>query len=354
MKQKQFKKIITVIIAICLIFFFGFPPLLNTAKAIDSIKHASDRLSDSDMSQTATHTISLTTVANPGAGGHIDIVLPAAFGTITDDSNITCPTGGTASRSGGNRTAVCTFAGGLVGGQSTTTIAYVTNPAAAGSQVINVTSYDSGSVVLERVELQVYIISDVLMTARVDATLSFIISGIDAGTAVNGVTCTATTTATSTPFGTLAIGTPSTVCQQLAVATNATEGYSVTAWEDNEMTSDGGANINSFDNSPNGTGSSTPHAWAAPTGTLDAYHTYGHMGLTSADSTLTGGDIFGASLYVGFSATSSVEVMYHNGPSNGTTPDKGLTQVAYTAQISALQEAGDYENTLTYIATPIF
>ena len=51
-------------------------------------------------------------------------------------------------------------------------------------------------------------------------------------------------------------------------------------------------------------------------------------------------------------ATDQVEVMYHTGPSDGTTPDKGLTQVAYTAEISTLQEAGDYENTLTYICTP--
>jgi hypothetical protein len=47
-------------------------------------------------------------------------------------------------------------------------------------------------------------------------------------------------------------------------------------------------------------------------------------------------------------------VMHHDGPADGSTDNKGAANVAYTAEITALQEAGDYESTLTYIATPTF
>jgi hypothetical protein len=354
MKQKQFKKIITIIVGVSMVSLFGFPPLLQNAQAVDSIVHASDRLSDSDMSQIATHTISVTTTHNIDAGGKIEYTLPAGFSIIGADGDITCQGLGAESRSGGNRTAVCTYAAGLVIGQATTTIANITNPAAAGSQVINVTSYDSTGTILERVQIRVAIISDVWMTATVDATLTFTINGLADTETVNGVDCDMDTTATTTPFGTLNVNTPTTVCQELVVATNASEGFNVTVWEDNEMETESGSNINSFDNSPDGTGSSTKHAWAAPAGILDNYSTYGHMGLTADDASLSNGDAFGASLYAGFTGTTPIEVMYHTGPSDGTDVDRGLSKVAYTAEISALQEAGDYENTLTYIATPIY
>jgi hypothetical protein len=122
------------------------------------------------------------------------------------------------------------------------------------------------------------------------------------------------------------------------------------------MTSDSGSTINSFNNSQDGTGSTTPGAWAGPSNILDITNTYGHMGMTSDDETLSGGDDFNATgaeaYYVGFNATDPVEVMYHTGPADGSTPNKGLANVAYTTEITELQEAGDYENTLTYICTP--
>ena len=128
-------------------------------------------------------------------------------------------------------------------------------------------------------------------------------------------------------------------------------------YQDDELRNSQSDTINSFDNSADGTGSTTPHAWTSPLGILDDYKTYGHMGLTSDDSTLTSGDDFGDELYVGFNgygSAHSVEVMHHGSPADGTTIDKGRTLVAYTAEISALQQAGDYETTITYVATPTY
>jgi hypothetical protein len=46
--------------------------------------------------------------------------------------------------------------------------------------------------------------------------------------------------------------------------------------------------------------------------------------------------------------------MYNNGPADGSSANSGKVQVAYGVQISTLQAAGDYTNTLTYTATPSF
>jgi len=82
--------------------------------------------------------------------------------------------------------------------------------------------------------------------------------------------------------------------------------------------------------------------------------TYGHFGLTSDDSTLSDSDPFGASLYKGFNNTDPIEVMYNSGPADGLTTDVGTTTVAYTVEINAMQESGDYANTLTYVCTPTY
>jgi hypothetical protein len=354
MKQKNLNKLITALIVMSLVTVFGFPPLLNTAKALDSITDASDTITDSDSGVAADHAFAFTRTHATPASGYVNIVFANEFGDVVA-GDITCPGGWT--RSAPNtETARCTADALEAAGAMTVDVAGIDNPVATGTYIMTITNYDNTGAALEWVQVRVAIISDVLMTARVDATLTFTILGLVATTDVNGVACTENSTSTTTPFGTLPVGSPQTVCQELRVATNADDGFNVVVWEDDEMTSDSLSNINSFNNSPDNSGSSTPQAWAPPENTLDNNWTYGHMGFTSEDSTLSwgGGDPFGASLYVGFNANNAVEVMYHTGPADGSAPDKGLTQVAYTAEISALQEAGDYENTLTYIATPIY
>jgi hypothetical protein len=354
-KQNRFLAVLTMVALMAGIY--GFAPLPKAANAVGSITDARDLLSDSDVSVSANHTLTFTPLATTSIGGYFEVVLPSAtFGNILV-GNITCPSNMTASAPN-VYTARCTATAQKNPGVQNIIINGVTNPAAQGSQLINIYNYTDATTLSERVQVRVAIIEDVLMTATVDATLIFAVEGLaptaSSSDQVNGVNCTASTTATSTPFGTLAVGSVHTVCQQLKVTTNADDGFIVQVFQDQELTSQSGSNINSFDNALDNTGSSTPHAWVAPANILDAYHTYGHMGLTSEDATLSGGDTYGAALYVGFSTSTPVEVMYHTGPADGTTPDKGLTQVAYSTQISPLQEAGDYQNTLTYVATPTY
>ena len=81
------------------------------------------------------------------------------------------------------------------------------------------------------------------------------------------------------------------------------------------------------------------------------------MGLHTDDSDLNslgGYDDFSTNLFAGLNSTDPMPIMHHNGPSDGSTEDKGAVNVIYQAEIGSLQEAGDYENTLTYICTPTF
>ncbi len=357
------KSIIIGFLIFTLVALYGFLPPLPKANAVDSIKDASDTISDSDLGETATHVLDFTTGTTTPTNGYIDVVFHNDFGDVATGS-IACPDfTNWASSSPNTETARCTAQNNRTAGTYQITVSGMVNPNADGNYDVYIYNYDDTSTLKERVHLKVYIIEDVLMTAKVDATLNFQISGVASGAkSVNGVLCDETTTATATPFGTLQVNATTTVCQKLNVTTNADDGFTVTVEQDQELTSDGASNINSFNNSQDGTGTTTAEGWAPPSNILDYYNTYGHMGLTSDDQDLssygTGYNDFynsgGAPHFAGLNSTDPMPIMHHTGPSDGSTQNKGEAFVAYSAQIASLQEAGDYENTLTYICTPTF
>jgi hypothetical protein len=362
MKTKKNKKMIALGLLIAMSVLYGALPFPDGAQAINSIKDASDTLSDSDLSATGVvHTIDFTTTTAIPNNGYIEIEFDGDFNTILADADINCGVGGVATGAG-TRIATCTYAGGILADTvSQIVVSNMTNPATDGDRSVDIRTYDDLDVLLDRVYLLVYIIDDVWMTAHVDPILEFTITGVEADAKqVNGINCDETTVSTSTPFGTLVVNATTTVCQQLNVTTNADDGYIVTVEQDQELTSDSGSNINSFNNAADHTGTVAPGPWASPTNTLDVYNTYGHMGLTSDDQDLTAftyNDYYnsnGVPNYVGLNDTDPVVVMHHDGPSDGLTQNIGEAFVAYSAEIASLQEAGDYENTLTYIATPTY
>jgi hypothetical protein len=221
----------------------------------------------------------------------------------------------------------------------------ITNPASAGSYEITVATDqgDSG-------KTRVAIIDNVLVTAVVETTFDFTITGLATTTGVNGTSTTGSTTATEIPFGVLTAGEIKTLGQQLNVQTNARNGFVVTVEQDNNLESSTGADIDGF---IDGAYTDTPAAWQSPGNAIGDENTWGHWGLTSEDSDLNG-DEFGSALFVAASTTPR-EVFSHDGPSDGSTVDIGQTLVGYQIEISPLQEAGDdYNTTLTYIATPTF
>ncbi|MEK7638660.1 MAG: hypothetical protein AAB388_00720 [Patescibacteria group bacterium] len=356
-------------------------PSLRFAEAAN-VSSFSDTLSDSAPTVASDHTIVFTTPTGVANGSTITLDFadgPFVVGSVNDTdidvattSDFTlaadCTGSEQASAAFSGTTLTITFCagdGGSIPTNGTTTIeiglnatsggagnAQLTNPA-AGSYEINATAgaSDTGST-------RVMILSSVTVTASVDTIFTFTVSGVTSGQAVNTADTTGgATTATTIPFGELSANTASTAAQDLAVTTNARNGFVVTVVTDQQLSSTNGADIDSF---RNGNGDTVAVAWEAPSETLGDEDTYGHWGVASDDDTLTsgltnpfnvgsGGDRFVAAL------TSPVEVFRHTGPADGTGQGEGTTRVGYKVEIGGLQEAAsDYTATLTYVATPVF
>lgn len=361
-----------VLILAVLFWATNVPLFFNTAEAAQ-VTLVKDTLSDSDLGVLATHVIQWTTATSTLAGQTIKIQLDPntnlftqAFSSATTTDitatgmTITNTCSGAANEvtvqgnyNGGadeNLTLTVCSGDSLAAGAKTLTVGAATrlwtNPSVATSYrvLIGGTWDDSG-------ETRVAIIDDVVVTASVNTSLTFVVGGLASGSSVNGDTTSTTTTATAISYGVLAPLTEVIAGQSLAVTTNATNGFIVTVIQDQNLTSATGADIDKF---KDGASTATPTAWTAPLGTLGTEATYGHFGVTSEDATLTAGDEFGSQLYAGNIGTAR-EVFMHTGPSDGTTANQGYTEVAYEIEITSLQEAGnDYTSTLTYVATPSF
>ncbi len=319
-------------------------------KAAPLFELAQDTISDSNLSATAvTHTFTASTTMAIPADGYFEIDFHADFSNILV-GNVTCPSSGVAGVSG--NVVTCTYAGGLATGTYDFIVTGVTNPAVAGSYVTNLYTKDSGDTVIERSSVAVAILNDVTVTASVDPYLTFSVYGLATSSEVNGVVTTGSTTSELMDFGILDATASSTLGQGLRVTTNAPHGFVVTVFQDHNLLSGNGADIDSFLNG--NPASTTAYAWQQPTVDINNEGTWGHFGLTSDDDSLANGDEFGDSLYRGLEGTDPLIVMYANSSADGVTDSIGSTTVAYTVGISEVQEMGDYSNTLTYICTPTF
>ena len=355
----------------------GFP-VLQFANAAN-VTSFSDTMSSTLPSAASDHIISYTADAGVAPGGTIVLTFDAGFTGISSltaadvDLNIggadvtvaAAPSGATWGVAFGANTitftsgtdevlaseAVVIEVGTVAGGTN-----QITNPAkvaAAGTADTYELNLTSGAT--DTGETRLVIIDAVQVTAAVDTIFTFTVSGVAGGVNVNGTDTTGgPSTSTEIPFGELQNGVASTAAQQLAVSTNASNGFVVTVSADQQLTNGNGDDIDGF---VDGSFTTTPTAWAAPSGTPGSENTYGHWGISSDDTTLTGGL---SNLYTGgvnfVSASSSpVEVFRHDNPINGTGAGQGTTTVIYKAEVSALQEAAtDYTATLTYVATPVF
>lgn len=360
----------------------GIPTFIREVNAVQ-LTQVSDTISDSDRGVPSNHTIRFTTPTGLVDGETILITFPAGFslagsgatgldyrdidvatdggfeyqlgptdtgttwGVATSSNSITLTTSSTSGATVASGTVLVIEIGtnALAGDTGDTRIV---NHASAGSYEITIggSMQDSGSV-------RVAIIDDVVVTANVDTTFSFSITGVATSSTVNNspTTTAGSSTATSIPFGTLTAGTTTIMAQDLSVTTNATNGFVVTVEQSQNLQSSTGADIDGF---ANGAYTDTPTDWVAPTAQISNEGTWGHWGLTSEDSDLDGGNEFGDDLWVSASTTPR-RVFDHTGSADGVTPDEGRTRIGYQVQISPLQEAGDdYTTILTYIATPTF
>ena len=281
--------------------------------------------------------------------------LPAAA------SSYTCPFGWTTISTSSDG---YTCSGSSASGSASSTVSGVRNPNKSASAGTADTYYvDISTNGGESVRVKFAIIEGVVVSATVDAILEFTVSGTSTGVTVKNVTTTVTSTPTTIPFGTLPL-TPTSVvaAQELGVRTNASDGFFVYVFQDHDLRSAANDTIKCFSNGTCVNWSSAS-AWTAPSGDLNDEKTWGHFGFTSEDSriqtdgtcsTSTTGAYGNASdnKWAGFSGTGQAPVMCYPRPFDSNKG--GKIKVGYRVEITALQPAGEYSNTLTYIATPTY
>ena len=222
----------------------------------------------------------------------------------------------------------------------------------------------SAGTVIDQSEVKIGVIDAVRVTATVDPQLTFTITGISSGATKCGVTGDVTTTALTVPFGDLTIGYYTDAAQLLTVTTNAANGYSVTAAENDQLGKDGGAC------SGDGSGSTscivdanvtsmthtTSQTWDSDSdGEVDG-STYGFgysLEEVSGGSTpafTTTGATFVAKHFADLAASEAVQTIF----SNTTSTNSDQVNVCYRVAPSALNVAGDYENYVVYTASASF
>lgn len=377
----HYRTIALATIVALLAWTLGLPAMIHNANAA-TLEYFSDTISDSDINVDAVHTITFTTVNAMTSEQGFRIYFDED-GSNFDFTDVTAGDLVSANSSGFTPVEACT--GGLsdeielsvganfIEGQICTgdtvpageiTIVLdganrIANPGVVGSYVISLQGHGT-TPILDSGDTRVAIIDDVTVTADVDTIFEFTIVGVDEDITVNddATVTSGSTTATAIPFGTIAPETALLLAQELRVNTNALNGFSVSVFADQTLTSGNGATIDAFIEAGY-TSSSTQ--WVGPTDILGDTDTYGHWGLTSDDDVVssTTPNLWGTgeALYVGNFIQNPVEVFYHNLPVTYAQGGVGVghTKVAYKVEIGYLQEAAkDYTATLTYIATPVF
>ncbi len=173
------------------------------------------------------------------------------------------------------------------------------------------------------------------------ASLVFTVTGLDTGITTEGVVLDATSTATTLAFGSVPFDTEFETAQRLTVQTNATEGYQVLMFSDQNPTNTYGTTIAGIPAT-----NASPLGWVA---SGCAATTTGCFGYHAGDDLLKNGDVrFAANdSYAAVSATPA-EIMYKSTPANESY------DMVYKIQVGQEQPSGNYQSTVTYIAVPVF
>lgn len=384
-----FEGIATLLILALALWIVGAHMFTTSAEAAN-LTTVSDLLTDSGPGFTSVHTISFTAPNTITDSQVITVDFPTNLLTFDLSTlafaDVSITTGGiatgTVSGAAGNATdwgveigsdyiqfancttaVACDFASTTGTGEIVFTIgvesaSMITNPTGPGATTsyrisIGNTPNSASSTITDGGYAMVAIVDKVEVTASVETTFTFTVTGVDAGGYANSATSTfATSTSIALPFGVLTQNVSKTLAQRLNVSTNAINGYVVTVEQDTQLQSSTGADIDGF---VNGAWNDTPAAWQAPGNNVVNEDTWGHWGLSSTDGTTTrSGGEFTTDTWVAASTTPTV-IMYHDDPADGVTEGIGSSTIGYQVEITALQEAGDdYNTTLTYIATPTF
>ena len=350
--KSHHKKIISFKLLWCVLFASTGMGFVADAASLASY---ADTISSSAPSAIASHKIEMLDTVSLNTNDYIEVVFAPEFLLSGNIADAICPLDTTAS-SPTTHAIRCTATAGVAVATTSITIGQVINPSLVGNYAVTTSVYLNTGNLLEWSQTWVAINDSVTVGASVLPRLGFVILPLETDIVVNGATTTIPSATSSINFGNLNFSATTTIAsssiagQELQVTTNANYGFLVTVEQNQDMTSSNGAIIDPF---ANGTAQVTASDWVLPLADLNDSKTFGHLGITTDDDTISGA-AFGVNKWKGFSGTSTMEVMRHTGPADGLTAGKGLAKVAYQVQVSALQEAGEYTNILTYICTPTY
>lgn len=177
--------------------------------------------------------------------------------------------------------------------------------------------------------------------STVGPSLVVLISGVASGTTIAGLTTNVASTATTMGFGSLTLGdgSPNISAQKITVTTNATGGYTTTIQQDGNLRTGLGDQISTV----SGTNASPSAFGTGVTTGRFGYHTTDSSLCTGTAGRFSSNDTF-ASL-----DTLPYEVACSTGPVTSEATD-----ILYKLVVGSLQEAGNYQNVVTYITTATY
>jgi len=191
------------------------------------------------------------------------------------------------------------------------------------------------------------VVEAVTVTARVNPTFTFVVTGVDAGQVNNDITTSVASTYSTLPFSNLAAGTPKYAAHQLNVTTNTQAGYDVTMRMMSPMT--GVYSVNNIDPfAAGGVAWGSPLAWTHPTGTTPNVDT-AWIGANTTDTEVSGWNNSPEEKF-GPVNNSSNTVM----TSSTSDPGSQAVYVTYAIEAGVRQPADTYTGTLVYNALPTY
>lgn len=221
----------------------------------------------------------------------------------------------------------------------------------------------SNYAVIDSTTVKIAVIESVRVTATVDPTITFTLAAVGVGSTACGLASTIATTATTVPFGTMALNTFKNLAQKLTLSTNAVGGGVVTNTENDHLGKDGGTATFIADASGDGAGTMTEaitEDWTTATNNGFAF-SLDDAGDGAADVTeaftynvVSGNCSAGAYCARQFANLAHADTATEIFNSGGTLVDAGDLYVCYRLTVGSTQEAGDYENNITYTATATF
>ena len=213
-------------------------------------------------------------------------------------------------------------------------------------------------IALDQTTVSIGIIESVRVTATVDPSITFTIAGVASGATNCGAgastdidTTTGTNAPLAVPFGSLTLNTFADAQHLLTVSTNASGGYAVTAAEDDQLSIGGAGVITIPDTDCDNEDCTITSGTEWNTGTDNGFgYSLQNSGAASIsfewdDTALS----FKAKPFAVL-GTDTPETLF----SSTTVANAEAAYVCYRISVGATQQAGDYENLVTYTATATF